>query len=332
MTASRAAWLVAICLLPAPVLAAGPTVSKMSPEDFERLGLDATIQVSGRSMTKREFLSAMDRVKAQAAGNTAKMTEESLNAELSRATQARVTADNDRVKAQAAGAKPEVTDCDTPRITSIVYTAPLEPGEQMLIKGCGFQRRGQYHEAPRVMLLLAEGVKQLAIVGEVGPWQLQVEARTGYTGVGDQQTSLVVDAFGNRSNSVPVQFRAAREIKILLHDEVSVHLQGEHPEDNKCSQNFDTLRCEHWGWVGIGTDKISASLKNGWTFKSASLYQTEPNIPPRKNRFAALGGLQPGSTSANLEVLWIFALQHGDIGVRYELKLAAEGIRGTSYK
>jgi hypothetical protein len=333
MNALRVALIVAASLLAGLVLAAGP---KITWAEFDRLSPEQSIDLSTRKLTKREFLAEMDRLKAQPppADTGLKMTTQSLNAELARAAKTRITAANARAVAFKQQPNPVIRSCDSPRIDSILYSPPLEAGEEFVIKGCGLGANDLSGASPGWVNIRFAGTSMTVNTFEWKSDSIHCGISEYLTGHPDQQVTVIVKLYnGMTSSSPPIQYQAAREDVVLPIEDVSISCGGSSYDTCRLYGDGITMEAVHnYGFVDFGADRISASLKNGWKFKYARIYPILQNEPPQSVRLEMLSGFQPGTASTHLDVAWLYALHNYATGIHYVIQLVAEGLRGTSYK
>lgn len=304
-----------------------PTVA-----EFERLAPDATINLGMRTITKRDFQAQADRVKALAQ-TSKKISLDALKAERARAAAARVLADNVKVAAM----KPQLTTpvtvtCSGPTITGMLAVAPLEPGEEFFLKGYCFGEKQEGIGTAYMSLELNEQSWMIDIV-EWKTSYIHGRLRSDMSGVKDQQTKVKIRTAKDKTATYPIEFRAARDYAMLSPQDVTITCGG--PNYDKCNLSTGAVTMEalhDYSYFDVGTDRISASVKNGWTFYDAGFNINPPNAPPNL-RYVVMSGFTAGTTSTNIELLWTYSVPNAaDPGLWYTFSLAAEGVKGTSYK
>jgi hypothetical protein len=147
---------------------------------------------------------------------------------------------------------------------------------------------------------------------------------------------------GTWSNLFPVNFTAARETKQLQSSDVAVACSNEADVDLcnshynsdsvpfcsspfvAASQDGDTIVGHHWTCVGDsdGTDSYSASLENGWLFKSAAFNNL------KGGNSATMTGFQSDTESMNVKINWT---NENVSYVLYRMNISIEGPKGVPH-
>lgn len=241
------------------------------------------------------------------------------------------------------GAFPTPTPgCATPKITQVSAAPPLDPGDEVILNGCGFG---------------AGGGSELRLVGNFPGGYAKFKASVWHDdaikavldpsvrGAFDQNAQMqVVRGDLKLSNQVPIAFRAAREV-VLFEEKNTINgacggdKSGGH--FNQCRVPFQgpglsipmpdsfTMGGVHWVNDGDldneGTDVLSLSLANGW--KTCGYGWEWWFEYPGTGYADAPQGYADHRTSLTLKMNWGFTRD----GMQYHVDVYAMGPAGTPY-
>jgi hypothetical protein len=239
------------------------------------------------------------------------------------------------------GAKP-TPSCATPKITQISAAPPLDPGDEVILNGCGFGSGGG--NELRLVGNFPGGYAKL----KPSIWHddaIKAVLDPATRGAFDQADTKLQVVRGDLklSNQVPIAFRAAREV-VLVEEKTTVTLAcGGDKSDghfNYCHSPFDTgmslpvmhnfsMAGIHWVNDGDldneGSDEMSLTLKNG--FKTCG-YGWEWWYEYPGTGFASVPhGYADGRTSLKIRMDW--GLTHD--GMQYHVDVYAIGPAGVPY-
>lgn len=226
--------------------------------------------------------------------------------------------------------------CVGPKITGFFPFSLMKPGGVVGISGCGFgSSPGEF----RLVGDFPGGYLKL----ETFKWTDEIVSGTipkGITGVKDQPATLqIVRADKKVSNTWPVTFTAAREIRLFPAAEVKEFFCAEGADSDECQGSWMSPQPTFHGYhhsVGIlaiwesGTDWFKIpELKNQWVIDSVD------ERCHYKINATLLGpfGFKEGATSATVQETW--ALTHGYLSyshAHYCPDVYITGPIGTSYK
>lgn len=247
-------------------------------------------------------------------------------------------------------------------ISAVQSTPPLEPGEKLHIVGCGFGPHTVPY--PGTVVLVGDGFPGGKLTLDVEGWfPTGILAKVPMIGgVPDIPTAkLQVVRSGQFSNQVDVGgFRATREVKRLLPEDVQISCGLAHPgDDAACAKakppiessffagaTFGAKRsrsiprkddCEKTEGLGAEhfeerTDTFTASLANGWTLAAYAWWWDAAHY----SWVLAPTGYAPNATSATLTMkTGIYANECGgpyNASAWYRVDLYAVGPKGIPYK
>jgi hypothetical protein len=227
----------------------------------------------------------------------------------------------------------------------------ITPGGTVAIKGCGF---GSTKGSFRLKLVDHKGVAK-------GVWLSIIDwTKTFVSGtipadvlhVKDQAAQLLVVTKSNtKSNEVPVDFRATRDIKLLPMSDLT-YFCSDNASSNWCDGDLFShspfcltpfggaagtsaagrhYTCHNWWDDDSGTDVHFAVLKNGWVVHSFGW--TEHTS--RDGVEGVCSQVQPynyktGISLASVTVDWITCNYHGL--VMYDMDISITGFAGVPHK
>ncbi len=241
------------------------------------------------------------------------------------------------------GAFPTPTPgCATPKITQVSAAPPLDPGDEIILNGCGFGGAG--------------GGSELRLVGNFPGGYAKFKASVWHDdaikavldpsirGAFDQNAQMqVVRGDLKLSNQVPIAFRAAREV-VLFEEKNTINVacggDASSGHFNHCRTPFQsgmslpipsdfTMLGAHWVNDGDldneGTDEIRLNLANG--FKTCGYGWEWWYEYPGTGYAHAPQGYADGKTSLTLKVAWGFTRD----GLQYHVDVYAIGPAGVPY-
>lgn len=266
-------------------LVRAPSVSTLSPDKFDAMPDDAPLTLEGRTLTKGQFLGEMAAKRERVASRKPPSTQASgddLTADFTtfRAQYLDALRSKRQTQASAARAKgplvapppSEAPDtCTAPKITAVSASPPVEPGEEIILNGCGF---GGSH--PSNDLRLVGGFPTGFVKLQVLKWhnhavQAKVPALTGVKDDAAAKLQLVTKDL-QLSNTIPMPFRAARDVVELGAGDVQVQCKLENKYVKCPSSDKVTLSAFH-GWPQLSTpatvhvasaDMATIALKNSY--------------------------------------------------------------------
>jgi hypothetical protein len=162
-------------------------------------------------------------------------------------------------------------DPDPPVITSVFPFSVIQPNGGVIIQGVNFgESPGQFimngSEFAGGSISLGSLTWNETVIGGVIP---------NIFGVRDQQVTLqVITNTGQRSNAMPVQFTAAREVQALPADIFQVGISDSSvvgyadPPITFEYYHFDDIPVVDMFTGNSGTDYFTTDLKNGWVYYS----------------------------------------------------------------
>jgi hypothetical protein len=241
-----------------------------------------------------------------------------------------------------AGAAP-TPSCAAPKITQISAAPPLDPGDEVILNGCGFGAAGQGSEL-RLVGNFPGGYAKF----KPSVWHddaIKAVLDPGIRGAFDQDAKIqVVRGDLKLSTPLPIAFRAAREV-VLVEEKntVTVACGGDKSDGhfNDCRvpwmgpgpggpdmKNF-TMAGLHWvndaDLDNEGTDEISFTLKNG--FKTCGYGWGWWYAYPGTGYAGVPHGYADGRTSLTLKMNWGFTRD----GMQYHVDVYAIGPAGVPY-
>lgn len=240
------------------------------------------------------------------------------------------------------GAAP-TPSCATPKITQISAAPPLDPGDELILNGCGFGSAGQGSELRLVGNFPGGYAKFKASV-----WHddaIKAVLDPGTSGAFDQADTKLQLVRGDLklSNQIPIAFRAARDV-VRIDEKATVTLGcgGDKSAGhyNYCrtplqngtslpSMSDFTMAGVHWvndsDLDNEGADEISLTLKNG--FKTCG-YGWEWWYEYPGTGYASVPiGYRDGVSSLKIVMLWGLTRD----GMQYHVDLYAIGPKGVPY-
>lgn len=166
--------------------------------------------------------------------------------------------------------------CLKPTIKSVVYTPPLEPGESLIVSGCGFGDPAARAGVRKLNLKGAFPAAGTAVPLQILTWsETAVMAKVPMVkGVKDQNAWLQIESEPNTSNQIPVSFRATRVIRGLYYIEKVIGLTADPKAwGNKCSLTHSScIHVNPGNTTASGVDALSITLGNGWVIERQAFY------------------------------------------------------------
>lgn len=248
----------------------------------------------------------------------------------------------------------------TPRLNA--YYGIAQPGADtpFLVFGVNLPLPG---EGGTAYLGTGIGLIPLAVDewSQSGTWAaMRIADLDWITGIGDQTGLLIVrDGEGWQSNTLAVDFTAAREVKVLPSDDVELVSCGRDGNWDCCiadtivnedppshttvfgdtivagcpapaGASFSGLHQNDWGAVGNdeGIDKFRISLSNGWVIESIQ-FEDEPSEAGEANAFQATLNSPAGRSTWEEAIEW-WVTPNDDI--HYRATVFITGPRGTSHR
>jgi hypothetical protein len=270
-------------------LAAGPPVKLegLKIADFEKLPDDALLDVGGRTVTKRSLLAES---RGAAAGAPQPVDASRLKAKFDQEQKGRIQAQDAavlaRVKSLAGGikaaARPTLSASQAPPMTvaphsSSVDVSYLQPDALFLVNGLGFG-----DEPGKVLVTGSWGTENAFAAGVWLAWgPTWAAGRLPSHAAPAQTVTVVVETKdGRRAAPLSVPFQPSRTESCGILRLTSVSSPG--GSWNTCAYkdygpNYigPYVGCRHTtppsGYVSVGTDRVSLTLKNGWGVDSYSL-------------------------------------------------------------
>jgi hypothetical protein len=258
------------------------SLSSMPATTFNSLPDQAEIEIDGRKMTKRQFLMEMEQKSKMAIARkppTPQLTQAQADAEFStfrtgllQGYGKRLEAENAVIRGNAtnlgrtAQPPPAPDQCSTPKINAVSAAPPVEPGEELIINGCGFGPTGG---ELRLVGSFPGGYLKLS---KLQWFPHAINARVPMvSGVKDHTAKLqVVTSDLKISNQWPMTFRATREVVRLVLNNIQVQCDVFN-QYTKCPNYFPKFPTSTFGAFHgsptayhSGTDKASISLRNGY--------------------------------------------------------------------
>lgn len=265
---------------------AAPADPKKLPATAARALPDtALVEIDGRKMTKAQFIAEMEGLRRRMSALKPPSSNAAAPPDFSAARMKLLEQEKSRIAAKSAravsalpggrspggGPTPTPDVCMQPKITAMSGAPPLEPGEQIILNGCGFG--------------LADPASQLRLVGNFpgGFLKLLILQWHGnaiqavvspVSGVRDQQSTKlqVVRKDLLISNEWPAAFYATRDVTKLPPASVKHTCSTNGNFIHGCEPNEHTFRASHWDnqWADTvkhsGTDTVSGHLKNGCVY------------------------------------------------------------------
>lgn len=327
----------ALSVTPTPV-----DLKKLPAAAFKALPDSALVEIDGRRMTKAQFIAEMESlrsrmtaIKPPSARNAAPPDFSVTRTRILDKEKSRLAAENARLAFVAQdnmkmAPTPTPDPCTQPRITAMSGAPPLEPGEQIILNGCGFGLRNSASELRFVSNDFPGGFLKLQILH----WQgnaIQAVVPP-ISGVKDQPAKLqIVRKDLQVSNEWPASFYATRDVTklSLAHLTQTCSSGGGYKE---CPYSFASSGWTFSGYHGSGdsdkayysgTDTVSGDLKNqcvlagiGWVwFGSNGTLTADPTATT-----------VTGNAHLSVNLPWVLG-DHG--GVAYAVDLYALGPVGV---
>jgi len=324
-------------------LSAAPTpvdVRKLPAAAFKSLPENALVEVNGRQLTKAQFLAEMralrgrmSALKAPSGPKPVPSDFSATRAKLLDQEQSRIAAKNARAAPGPGGPSPAATpdSCAQPKITAMSGAPPLEPGEQVILNGCGFGASDPGNEL-RLVGNFPGGFLKLQILKWYGN-AIQAVVKPA-SGIDDQPAKLqVVRKDLLFSNEWPISFYATRDVTKLSQSEVKYTFGTDGNFFHGCDPNPYTICGSHWDNKGAdhavhsGTDTATANLKHhcvlagigwGWEGENGTL-TADPTA-----------SLVNGSAAISMTFPWVlWAGDSPNRSVHYVVDLWALGPKGV---
>ncbi len=259
------------------------SLAAMPATTFKSLPDQAEVEVDGKKMTKQQFLREMEQQFKLAVARkapTPQLSQAQAEAEFSAFRTGvlqnfarKLATENGVVRASASNLFPTAQpppsapdQCTAPKITAVSAAPPLEPGEELIINGCGF---GPVGGELRLVGNFPGGHLKLAKLR----WLPHaVNARVPIaTGVKDQAAKLqVVTTNLKLSNPWLTTFRATRDVVRLTLNNIQVQCDVFN-QYTKCPGHFpkfpgSTFGAFHGSPTAYhsGTDRATIALRNGY--------------------------------------------------------------------
>jgi hypothetical protein len=245
---------------------------------------------------------------------------------------------------QAVVGGPPTPSCATPKISQISAAPPLDPGDEVILNGCGFGAANQGSELRLVGNFPGGYAKFKASVWHDDAIKAVLDPTL--KGALDQPDTKLQVVRGDLklSNQLPIAFRAARDVVLVEWDKTITLACGGDKSDghfNDCRIPFQgpglsipmpsdfTMAGIHWvndsDLDNQGTDEISLTLKNG--YKTCG-YGWEWWYQYPGTGFASIPqGYADGRTSLKIRMDWGFTQE----GMQFHVDVYAIGPAGIPY-